>query len=759
VNEPDGPGFHVSRPPEFRVMRLAELVPVTAVVAFASVTASAQVSTLTQAGYTGLGITPNARLIDWGRVAGAYDRQLPGVVSNPTGDNFVIGFGLLPNLEIAGRLATNSLDCNAFAGGHCGLRDLSASGKFGFSLDRAQRLSIAAGVTDVGGAATNFRSIYGVGTYSEGPLEVSAGLARRSSSHPKVSMAPLSGPFASAAWQPLPWVRGQLEYTDGKAWAGVRLFAPNAWLPDGWTAYIGTNHSLSNTALTHRSWISAGISIPLYKSPSLPGSGPKAPPPQLRRGERPLPTYEALTLPRRDDDRAEVPLGPAPHADAPADQSRSSVPPDDSDLKQLATALGAKGLDDISVGRLPDGTVAVRANNASYGWNSVDALGAALGVIGRTLGSARVPYRIVLTERQIPLVAVVGETGCLREWINNSNVACAAGRLSTPASGALDEIVSGVAWVIEHQKPAWQTLHVSISPVLRTNIGTEVGAFDYSLGARVGLRLPLWAGASIEARRDVPLSNSTNYEPTAAFAPLRVRGQTERLALTQSLRLPMERWLAPGDKAKALRWGLTAITAQASVGRVGDSMDGIDGQVRWEPGEGRHRVTAKAAYLRNGNFDPTVSLLGPRLAKPLLASYRYTVAETRTYLEATAGQFLYGDRGFEFGLRQWFSDVAVRAYYRRTAFSGAPSRQFVGIELSVPIGPRRDLAAGSHFQFGGTPRFSHAVETLVRGGNNAVRPGFGLDSPAPAVDETFNSDRAGLVYFEDNMRRIRDAAR
>jgi hypothetical protein len=735
-------------------MRSPELAAVTAVIALTSAAAAAQVTTLTQAGFTGLEITPNAHLIDWGRFEATYDHQLPGVVSNPKGHNYVLGFGLLPNLEISGRLATNSVGANCFVVG-CGTRDLSASGKVGIGLDAANRYRIAAGVTDVGGAGTNFRALYGVLTWDQGPFEASAGLARRSVTHPSVALSPLRGPFASAAWQPTPWIRGQVEYTDGHAWAGVRLFAPKQWLPEGWTAYVGTNHRLASTNLTHASWLTAGLSIPLYKVPSLPGAGQRAALPQLAAGQKPLPEYEARTP------AATPPVSQMPPNVAAAVPAAPAAPKlaSDADLDRLAVALEAKGLDDISIGRMPDQSVAVRTNNASYEWNSVDALGAALGAVARTLGDSNAVYRLVLTERQVPVVAVTGQSDCLRTWINDPAAPCTAGQLTTPSSGALERLFLGVHWVIEHRKPSWQTVHVSVSPVLRTNVGTEVGALDYSLGANVGLRLPLWAGASVEASRDIPVANSTAYRGAGVFEPQRVRSLTNRLALTQTVRLPVERWLAPGGDATAMRWGLTAVTGQLSIGRVGNAYDGVDAQVRWEPGEGRHRVTANAGWFRNRNFDPSLSILGPRNAKPFLANYRYNVAPTRTYLEASGGQFLFGDRGFQLGLRQWFSDVAVRAYYRRTRFQGSPVRQFVGIEFSIPIGPRRDVALGSHLLLGGTPRFSHSIETLVRGGNNAVRPGFGLSSPAPSIDETFNSDRSGLVYFEDNLRRIRDAAR
>ncbi len=189
---------------------------------------------MTSAGYTGMGITPNAHLLGWGRAEASYENQLPGIVQNPNGHNYVLGFGLLPNLEISGRLAANDLHSNCFTQ-NCGVRDLSASAKGGIGLDAAGRFRIAAGATDIGGAVTYFRTYYGVLTYNEGPVEVSAGLAKRSGEGINNSRSPLDGPFAAAAWTPLPWIRGHLEYSDGESWAGVRLFAPKEWILDGWT--------------------------------------------------------------------------------------------------------------------------------------------------------------------------------------------------------------------------------------------------------------------------------------------------------------------------------------------------------------------------------------------------------------------------------------------------------------------------------------------------------------------------------------------
>lgn len=700
---------------------------------------SAVETNMAPGGYTGLGITPSARLLAWGQFALAYDRQLPGA-SDPSGHNFIAGFGLLPNLEVSGRIAANSpLQRNCFIEVCNGIRDLSASAKLGIGLDSADRFRMALGAADIGGAATNFRTYYGVLTYSEPTVEISAGLAQRRKG--TGSQSPLHGPFASAAWQPLSWLRGHVEYSDRNAWAGVRLFAPKDWLPEGWSAHIGTNVRLTDSNLTSRSWLSAGLSIPLYKVPS--SAAPKAPLPELSGAQQPLPAYEARTP------------APGPSPQAGAEMSQRNGPVIDDALQELARALQDKGLEDVWIGRMSDGSIAVRANNATYNWNTVDALGAALGATARTLGHTRTAYRLLLTQRQVPLVAITGQTDCLREWIEQSTSACPAGELSTPGTTSQDALQAGATWVVRGLQPSWKTLRVQLTPVLRTNVATEVGTLDYSAGVNVGFLQPLWAGASAEWRVQGELSHSDDFDPDRILGRRRVRGGTERLAFTQTMRLPLERWLE-GDDVAVRRRGLAAVTAQATVGRLAGHFDGVHGSVRWEPGEGRHRLTAQAGYLHNSKFGLIAS--EPRNAVPLLLSYRYDVASTRTYLEATGGEFMNNDRGLQLGLRQWFGDISVQVYLRRTRFSSTGSRSTAGLELSIPIGPRREMQP-SVLQVTGTPRFSHAIETTVGARVNAVVVGHGVLPPAPSLEAVHNSDRSSLLYFEDNVRRLRDAAR
>ncbi|MBS0344065.1 MAG: hypothetical protein JSS56_26470 [Proteobacteria bacterium] len=66
-----------------------------------------------------------------------------------------------------------------------------------------------------------------------------------------------------------------------------------------------------------------------------------------------------------------------------------------------------------------------------------------------------------------------------------------------------------------------------------------------------------------------------------------------------------------------------------------------------------------------------------------------------------------------------------------------------------------------HLQVTGSPRWSYAVETVVGERSNSISAGGAGQGVRPygsTLDQTFNSDRAGLGYFESNLPRIRSAA-
>ncbi len=742
---------------------------------------------LSASGFTGWSVTPTARLLPWGSASLAYDNQVVGAPASGFGSgghNFVAGFGLLPGLEVTGRIAASTLQTNCYIE-PCGVRDLSANFKAGLALDSARRWHAALGATDLGGQATFFRSYYGVLTYSPEQLDLSLGYARRRGAAVDPGARTLDGVFASAAYRPLSWLQAHVEYSDRKAWAGARLFAPAEWLPAGWSAHVGANVRLHGDERTARSWLSAGLNIPLYKVPTTraagtasvsAGASAMSPAPGTGTGTgvdaaaapaaRPARVREFSTagLPRSaplntDFALAPLPTGPDNEHGGTAGPGAvpGAAPVTDEQLRGLAEALRAKGFEDIAVGRLPGGAVAVRVNNATYNVNTADGLGVALGVVARRLGAARADYRLVLTQRQTPVVGVSGRADCLAQWIAGEPPACNPGRLQTPGTASVAALVDGAAWLVDGAAPSWATPRLLLEPVLRSAIATEYGAFDYSLGLRATVQQPLWRGAWAEVSHVAPLHSSSDYRDNGVFAPSRWASVTDRALLHQVWRVPVERLWSAGARPAASRWGANAVTAHVAAGRINDAYRGAYGELRWEPGQGRHRFAVEGGrFERTTEFDRVL----PPHSRTLIGSYRYAFAPTHTYLEVSAGQYLYNDTGVRVGIKQWFHDVAVSLYVRRSKFEWEHSgRSYAGIEISIPLTPRQDMSPNAApIQVTGSPRWRYGVETVVRQSPNFVNTSQGVTPGVATLDRTFNSDRAGTAYFEENLPRIRSAA-
>ena len=716
------------------MMRLIREISLMSGLGLVAVSSAWAQSALSAGGFTGWSVTPSAKVQGWGTASLAYDNELVGGPVTQrygtSGSNLIVGFGLLPNLEVSGRIASSTLNTNCYSD-DCGIRDLSANVKVGAPLDRNGLWHIAAGVTDVGGQTGNFRSVYSVLTYSPDPLDLSVGYGRRTTKALDGSGSPLNGLFGSAAYRPFAWLQTHVEYADSKAWAGARLFAPADWIPAGWTAYLGLNARLNGSDKTARSWLSAGVTIPLYKVP------------EARVANRAAPTPDSVVVAAES----------LPARSLPA---TSAEPVTDEQLRDLADALRLKGFEDISVGRAPDGAITVRVNNASYNVNTVDGLGAALGVVARSLEAQRAGYRLVLTQRQLDIVGVTGQADCLAEWIALGSAHCTAGQLYTPGTTDINALLADANWVVEGRAPSWATPRIILQPVLRSAVATEYGVLDYSLALRAMVQQPLWHGAWAEVAGNTPLRDSDDFKQGQAFGQNRFVNQTDRYMVHQMFRVPVERLFGKENAPTGAMWGGNAVTAHIAAGQIDTNYRGAYGEVRWEPSEGRHRLQAEAGrFERIQAYGTTL----PVHSRPALASYRYAYSPTRTYGEITAGQFLNNDRGVRFGIKQWFDDVAITLYVRRTKFDWASApRTSAGIELSIPLTPRKDMSPTYPVQITGSPRWTHSVETVLRETSNSISTNQGVSPNVSALDQTFNFDRSGLVYFEDNMPRVRSAA-
>jgi len=746
-------------------------------------------------GFTGGTLTPTARTLPHGTMGLRYDRQVPGARVT-SGHNYTVGFGLLPYVEAVGRIAANDLNCNLYKPGDCalpnGLRDLSMSFKVAVPIDPQERFSIGLGATDLGGAATNFRSYYGVAGWRQGPFEASLGYGKTDQAG-----GLLGGLFGRLSVRVLPSLQLSAERIPDGVWTSARLLAPVGWVPDRWQAYADLNRRIGDGTVAGQSWVSIGVGIPL----DVRGTGQTAEAQRRAALAAPTPLWSGAPLPWSTPAAASgagaqaagVPIvGATPSAAtaaaavssaSPAVAARTPVPSpaaavavapqaaplpsipsavmaaasnaplasgerpgraDAAALARVARVLSDAGVDDVAVGEQDraDGavTVVVRADNGAWRWTDLDAMGVVLSRVARVLAPIDAPVRVVIGRRGVPTLAVEGSARCIEAFLRSATAQCPVGvppRLLASGEAGFDAGLRDVRWAHRGGNASWGRLRVTVAPGLRTGVATEYGVFDYSLAAEVGVEVPLWTGASIEARHSFPISNSQDFEDGRVFGADRHRSITDRVLIQQTV---------------GLGYG---VSARAAYGRIFDDWRGGLGEARWQPGDGTHRVSAMI-----GRFENDGSLRKGFTAEPALATYRYLIAPLDWAIEVTAGRFFLNDTGWSVLSRHWFGDVAVSAYLRSTTHPGLPEpERFAGVSIEIPLTPRRSLDT-RWFQLQGADRWSYGIETLVGRAHNRLTAGHGILPPVPSgLDWVHDSDRAVGAMARRHWDRIRDAAK
>ncbi len=710
----------------------------------AAVPAQPVVPGLSAVGAAGAALTPAAAPLAPGQLLLGHDTALPGLRRSPRGHNIGLAVGVLPGLELSGRLATNDLHCNMYGLGPdpCTRpvqRDLSASFKLGHRFTHAAwpgwGLAASLGATDLGGAATNYRSWYGVVGLDRGPWAATVGLARGVS-----TLAPLDGGFGSLQWRAADWLQLQAEAIGKRQWLGARLMLPARWQPAGVQPWLSLQHSLQADDFTPRQWWAVGLSVALGHpgQRAVVGSAPAPSLPlvaMVSDGVVATPAVAPLAPPERPP-RARA-LGAAPAA-------LDAAPPAATWATMLASRLAAAGFEDISVGQGATALV-VDAENSGYQWNNLDALGVALGLVSQAPTPAPGLVDLRLRQRGIVVLRALGPAACMADWLRGADHCEDGGSLRLLAGARAQTGLGDATWWVQRQRASLGRPRLIISPDLDSRVGTEYGTLDASVGLNLQLQLPLWRGAHADVAYVHALGHSADYDPGGAFADFRIDSQLYRVMLHQAVDI------APG-------WA-----ARLAAGRLFKQLDGGLAELRWQPADGAHRVALETARFSHRQVD--------FVKQSTMASYRWFMAPLQTAVELQGGRFWHGDRGAMGVLRHWFGDVSVALYLRRSRFAadapalyspyGSHHVNAAGIEFSFPLTPRREHV-GRWLQLRGADRFGYGVASVVGQKNtNYLTPWFGRFAPVPmglaaSVD---NSDRGSQAYLESNLGRVREAWR
>ena len=631
---------------------------------------------------------------------GLSNAREPQYGPQPRHLNMVLGVGLLPGLEIVGRLAEHSKRIEGY--GVSGISDLSVNVKYGLTLGRPEDgLRVAVGAQDVGGETGNFRSYYAVATQPWRQWEATLGLGYSTARAPLAgSKAPLDGLFGGLTWRPqgaaLARLPGTLtlaaEYDGRQALAGARWASPALPALANGQVTLGLHHTLANgSAMPAATSWTVGLSLPFGEN------------------ERRLAAQQV---------GAERTAALLPAAPASAAQSPSAL------LGDVKTRLVALGLEQVRVGRLADGGWAVTYQNRRFGRNETDALGLATGVAAQAAPAGVTRLVVVALKQGLPVLTLRTEAPAWRDFLRTG---ATANLLDVTRVLRGDALESGVDWLSDRPSEGTR-VQLQISPEVTYTVGTEVGMVDYVLAGRVQATVPLWQGGQLVVMGQQIMADSRQGKEGGGLSVMRPPEGLQTLALHQTLWLGRQAVL--GAAVGRFEYGAWGAESEA-IGFIA----GRDDVVRLR---GR-------AVIKNDALPTGADFSGA-------ASYRW-VGSPNLWAEVGLQRFTDGSSGPTAVVSRWWGDVGTHLFYRRGG-----STQYVGIEFTLPLTPRSSLATGKvHLQ--GDAQWTRGVRTMVANPINAVLPTTVRDLRlAWELDgRALNGGRLGPEYVMAQLPRMREA--
>ncbi len=638
--------------------------------------------------------TPSAFVLAAGESATSVSNaQDPRLGNYDRHEIYTLGFGLGGGVELFGRLTEYTSPSNLPPGqiDWIGIRDISANVKWQIPLASKSLPKFAVGATDVGGGATFFRSVYAVVSDTEGPLRWSLGYAHGTAAAGQNEAAKvLDGVFGGAELRLLD-TRATLlaESTGSTTHVGVRYYSePWAWLGQ------------------------AQLVSSLQKS--INGKDPFGAP------SDPTSLQFSLLIPLGADGAVSPQQLAQKHAAYQALPAEPLVLPDVDRWAVLTERLRSAGFDRVRIG-LSGKTLVVAFENQRYLRNEVDALGIVFGLAAEHAPQEIERLHAVSLKNGLAVLEASLSAQALRAYLRWGDAQPLHDSIA--AGGLTDADADAVTWVSATAR-AENLLRVSLSPLLNTAVGTELGLFDYSLAVKARASVPLWRGAQAYADVVQRVSNSNNMDADAPLRASLIRSGTQTVALQQSF------WLGS-------RWFSSIGVGRYQYGTTGAEVESKL-YVPWSDDSVHFSYSS-------------VSSVGAGQAWS--ASYRWQLSPS-TWLEPSVNQYNDGGRGPGLALTRWFGDVNVQIFARKDL-----DNTFAGVKMSLPLTPRQGMSNGL-LQIAGSPRFDIALRTrLAQGGCNcllqdAVRP---LELSYQSESEQLNSGRWSVGYVQSQLERMRDS--
>jgi hypothetical protein len=681
----------------------------------------ADVPAMSVGGPTGGMTIPSGRLLPDGALAlGINNSMDPRYAQAARADNYLFGLGVLPGLELSGRIVNYPIDLpkpRNFL-----IRDLSANIKLALPKMLRDQPEIAVGINDLHGGASRFGSKYLAASERFGPALATVGVARGAPS--------LNGWFGG-----LEVILGNdglsalAERHGGVIYGGLR-FASKPVAALGNASVVATAQRSAGAYDTLRRPFDRTVAvfqlvIPLGRADAVAHAS--------RRADAPSRAIAADIATANPEAALAAPAASTPiRIAAPAAVAmvgaveRHAPVVSGGWVHALHGALERAGLERVRVG-LASNKLVVAYENHRYNRNEADALGIVLGAAAM-LAPDQVTRVAAITKRAgLAMYETSIDRDGFRRYLSGG-AGSDARRWMEVAMHPRDD--GTVRWLDESEGARGYS-RVVVTPVLRSFVGTEYGVLDYSLAVAARPIVPLWPGAELSAEVAAHVADSDDVR-RGVYAYAHQRSGLKSALLSQTF------WL--GDHV------LNVTTA----GRLQYDYRGVQNETLLLVPGGDDLVRVEYSRVHFSDAFQTVRLVSAG------AFYSWRFEPLHLSVEAGLQQYTGNDRGPSLSVTRWFGDVQAQATLRRSG-----QHTFAGFQLAFPLTPRQGMRPGyTHVE--GASRFAYGLTTQLahEGQRNAIMPGVG-ESISPTYDMQdmlLNQGRFSRAYLITQLPRMRDAA-
>ena len=655
------------------------------------------VTSLALQGFSGILNTPTGHVQEEGTLAVLYSKQKDafGQRIPLRQENYNVSIGFFNFAEIGGRLTDAAPGIARDLSANAKITSAPLTAKFPFTP------VLALGVQDLGGGATFLRTTYMAASADPFPwLRVSAGYGRGPDR--------MEGTFGGVELKAHEWVSLMWEYDTKDGNVGIRLTAPPLpFIPASFT--LTAKSSINDNS---RFDIAFGLTIPLDMKKSV---SPLKQSKDEHGADKPI-IASAITPP--DAPTALLPYPPAISVDA--------------QLSAIRARLITAGFANVRVGVAGGTTLVVEYENVRYNHNELDAMGVVAGIASAEEMKGIEKLWMVVKRKGLRMLRVSTTLKEMREWLAKPGTGSAPSLEVEYSTSTVDT----ARFIDGDSNPDWLRPSLTLYPGLKTYVGTEVGVLDYQLSIKPDLQVTAWKGAVMNARWDIPVSWSQNFDDGQAYAYARNGTMMERLMLFQGINL------APG------------LIANLGAGMILHNINGTLNELVWSPGSGMHRFRVSQAFARNSDSHEET--------KVMLGSYRLYIAPLDLFLEGTAGKFWGQDTGALLSLKRFFGDTAIDLYYKNTETPENKRWQAAGLTISFPLTPRRDMKRAP-LQIRGAEEWGYSQETVLAIGaqksNDTISMALGINPlPSTSIYRSYlNRDRLSSEYIQAHRQRLKDA--